>query len=57
MDDHDLEAAASAARKTAELAATVKSSRSIEAVQDLRKRLDAHKGSSEVGELFEVSTL
>lgn len=55
IDDHDLEAAASAARKTAELAATVKSSRSIEAVQDLRKRLDAHKGSPEVGEFFEVS--
>lgn len=55
LDERDLEAAAMAARKTAELAATVDSSRSFEAVQDLRQRLDGHRSSAAVREFFDVS--
>jgi transcriptional regulator with XRE-family HTH domain len=53
--DHDIEAAASAATTTVELAATVRSSRSTEAVQDLRTRLRDHDGSPPVADFFELA--
>jgi hypothetical protein len=53
--DHDIEAAASAATTTVELAATVRSSRSTEAVHDLRTRLRDHDGSPPVADFFELA--
>lgn len=45
IDSHDLEAAAPAGMAAAKLTATVKSSRSVEAVSDLRTRLRDHEDS------------
>lgn len=53
--EHDVEAAASAATSTVELAATVRSSRSTEAVDDLRARLRQHDGSPAVADFFELA--
>ncbi|SDD34133.1 hypothetical protein [Actinokineospora iranica] len=50
---HDLEAAATAARTATKLAATVKSSRSVDAVTDLRNRLTPHKDSPTVQGFFD----
>jgi transcriptional regulator with XRE-family HTH domain len=55
IDAHDLPAAASAGLAAAKLAATVKSSRSVEAVADLRLRLRDHSGSPAVREFLDVS--
>lgn len=55
IDSHDLEGAASAGMAAAKLAATVKSSRSVEAVSDLRTRLQRHAGSRAVREFLDVS--
>ena len=55
IDSHDLEAAASAGMAAAKLAATVKSSRSVEAVSDLRTRLRDHKDSPAIREFLDVS--
>lgn len=53
--DHDFNVAAAQATKTVQLAATVQSSRSIEAVADLRTRLVLHDNSSAVAEFIEVA--
>ena len=55
IDSHDLEAAASAGMAAAKLAATVKSSRSVEAVADLRVRLRDHSESPAVRDFLDVS--
>jgi hypothetical protein len=55
LGGHDLEAAASAATTTAQLAATVRSSRSTEAVHDLRHRLRPHDTSPAVADFFAVT--
>jgi transcriptional regulator with XRE-family HTH domain len=55
LADHDLEAAASAATTTVRLAASVRSSRSTEAVHDLRDRLRGHETSPAVADFFAVS--
>jgi hypothetical protein len=55
LDGHDLEAAAAEATATVELAATVRSSRSIEAVADLRSRLSGHTGSPAVAEFVDLA--
>jgi hypothetical protein len=55
LDNHDLEAAASAGMAAAKLAATVKSSRSVEAVADLRTRLSRHRDSRAVRDFLDVS--
>jgi hypothetical protein len=55
LDTHDLAAAAAAATESAKLAAGVQSSRSIEAVVDLRNRLHRHDSSPDVIEFLEVS--
>lgn len=55
IDAHDLEAAASAGMAAAKLAATVKSSRSVEAVADLRTRLRSHQDSLAVRDFLDVS--
>ncbi|MBM7812483.1 helix-turn-helix domain-containing protein [Saccharothrix algeriensis] len=55
LDNHDLEAAASAGMAAAKLAATVKSSRSVEAVADLRTRLRDHRDSPAVRDFLDVS--
>jgi hypothetical protein len=55
IDSHDLEAAASAGMAAAKLAATVKSSRSVEAVADLRLRLRDHGDSPAVRDFLDVS--
>ena len=55
IDSHDLEAAASAGMAAAKLAATVKSSRSVEAVADLRVRLRDHGESPAVRDFLDVS--
>ncbi|MEU4803003.1 helix-turn-helix domain-containing protein [Actinosynnema sp. NPDC023587] len=55
IDRHDLEAAASAGMAAAKLAATVKSSRSVEAVADLRNRLRDHRESPAVRDFLDVS--
>jgi hypothetical protein len=52
--DHDLEAAA-AATTTAQLAASVRSSRSTEAVIDLRQRLEGHADSPPVADFLAVA--
>lgn len=55
LDSHDLEAAAAAGMVAAELAATVKSTRSTEAVADLRARLREHRTSPAVREFLDLS--
>lgn len=55
LEEHDLESAATSATLTVELAAAVRSSRSIEAVQDLRQRFDAHRDSPAVIEFLELA--
>ncbi|WP_189226921.1 helix-turn-helix domain-containing protein [Saccharothrix coeruleofusca] len=55
LDSHDLEAAASAGMAAAKLAATVKSSRSTEAVGDLRTRLRDHHDSPAVRDFLDLS--
>ncbi|KOX33874.1 hypothetical protein ADK67_05795 [Saccharothrix sp. NRRL B-16348] len=55
LDHHDLEAAAAAGLAAAKLAATVKSSRSVDAVTDLRSRLRDHGDSPAVRDFLEVS--
>jgi hypothetical protein len=55
IDSHDLPAAAAAGLAAAKLAANVKSSRSIEAVTDLRVRLRDHHSSPAVREFLDVS--
>lgn len=55
LDAHDLDAAASAGLAAAKLAVTVKSSRSVEAVTDLRVRLRDHRASPAVQEFLDVS--
>jgi transcriptional regulator with XRE-family HTH domain len=53
--DHDVEAAAAAAVTTVELAATVRSSRSTEAVRDLRARLHDHGPSPSIATFYELA--
>lgn len=55
LEEHDLEAAAAAATAAATLGATVQSSRSVDAVTDLRTRLGEHDESPAVREFMEVS--
>jgi len=55
MAHHDLESAATEAQITVRLAATVRSSRSIEAVSDLRNRLADHHDSLPVAEFFDLA--
>lgn len=55
LGNHDLEAAGTAARATVELAATVQSSRSVDAVADLRARLRPHVSSPAVRDFFDAS--
>jgi len=55
LDSHDLEAAGRAATTTVELAVTVRSSRSIEAVADLRARLRGHETSPAVAEFYDLA--
>ncbi|MDX8144692.1 helix-turn-helix transcriptional regulator [Lentzea sp. BCCO 10_0061] len=55
IDAHDLDVAASAGMAAAKLAATVKSSRSVEAVADLRARLRSHSESPAVRDFLDVS--
>jgi hypothetical protein len=55
IDSHDLEAAASAGMAAAKLAATVKSSRSVEALADLRVRLRERSESPAVRDFLDVS--
>jgi hypothetical protein len=55
LADHDLEAAAAAATTTAQLAATVRSSRSTDAVYDLQQRLSVHKASPSVADFLAVA--
>src|SRR5690606_33962387 len=55
LADHDLEAAAAEATTTVRLAVAVRSSRSVEAVEDLRTRLDAHKSSPPVADFFDLA--
>ncbi|GAA1268461.1 hypothetical protein GCM10009634_09580 [Saccharothrix xinjiangensis] len=55
LDNHDLEAAAAAGVVAAKLAAGVKSTRSTEAVTDLRTRLRDHHNSPVVREFLDLS--
>jgi hypothetical protein len=55
LTNHDLDAAAAAATTTVELAVTVRSSRSLEAVFDLRRRLRGHESSPAVADFFELA--
>lgn len=55
LDRHDLDAAASAGTEAVRLAATVQSSRCVEAVGDLRGRLHGHEKSPSVAEFFELA--
>jgi transcriptional regulator with XRE-family HTH domain len=55
LDTHDLEAAAAAGTAAATLGATVDSSRSVDAVTDLRSRLAEHRDSAAVRDFMEVS--
>ncbi|WP_187764626.1 helix-turn-helix transcriptional regulator [Saccharopolyspora spinosa] len=57
LDAHDLQATASAAITAATLGATVQSSRSLDAVNDLRIRLRKHRKSPAVREFMEVSSV
>jgi hypothetical protein len=55
LTDHHLEAAVSAATTTVRLAVAVRSSRSTEAVANLRERLRPHDDSPEVLSFFELA--
>jgi hypothetical protein len=55
LDDHDLAAAAAAALETVKLAASVQSSRSIDAVVDLRDRMQRHDRSAAIRDFLEIS--
>jgi transcriptional regulator with XRE-family HTH domain len=55
LADHDLQAAAAEAASTVRLATTVRSSRSIDAVADLRQRLAPHQGSTPVADFFDLA--
>jgi len=55
LADHDLQAAATEAATTVRLATTVRSSRSIDAVADLRQRLAAHQDSPPVADFFDLA--
>jgi hypothetical protein len=55
LADHDLDLAAAQATTTVQLAATVQSSRSVEAVSDLRSRLGPHDQFPAVVDFFEVA--
>ncbi len=55
LANHDLQAAAADAATTVRLAATVRSSRSADAVVDLRHRLSAHQGSRPVADFFDLA--
>ncbi|MEV6448489.1 helix-turn-helix transcriptional regulator [Amycolatopsis sp. NPDC051716] len=57
LTDHDLDKATAAALEATHLAVTVKSSRSTEAVTDLRTRLGAHRGSPVVQKFFDETDL
>lgn len=57
LDSHDLEAAAIAGVEAVTLAASVKSSRSVGAVSDLRERLAPHQGSPAIRDFFETAQL
>jgi hypothetical protein len=52
---HDLQGAATEAASTVRLAATVRSSRSADAVGDLRRRLNPHRDSRPVADFFELA--
>jgi hypothetical protein len=53
--NHDPGAAAAAAATTTQLAVTAESSRSLEAVSDLRRRLRGHESSPAVADFFELA--
>jgi hypothetical protein len=55
LANHDLQAAATEATSTVRLAATVRSSRSADAVADLRRRLSAHQDSQPVADFFDLA--
>jgi transcriptional regulator with XRE-family HTH domain len=55
LSNHDLEAAATEAASTVRLAATVRSSRSADAVGDLRNRLSPHQDSRPVADFFDLA--
>ena len=55
LANHDLLAAATEATSTVRLAATVRSSRSADAVADLRRRLSAHQDSRPVADFFDLA--
>jgi hypothetical protein len=55
LAERDLDAAAAQATTTVQLAATVQSSRSVEAVADLRTRLKPHDDSPPVAEFFDIA--
>jgi hypothetical protein len=55
IDAHDLPAAASAGLAATKLATTVQSSRSVEAIADLRLRLRQHDGSPSVRDFLDAS--
>lgn len=55
LADHDLEAATGAATSTLRLAVTVESSRSVDAVDDLRTRLNEHRTSPVVAGFFDLA--
>jgi hypothetical protein len=57
LSEHDLDKATAAALEATHLAVTVKSSRSTEAVHDLRDRLDPHRGSPAVQDFFEETAV
>lgn len=55
LERHDLDAAAAAGSEAVRLAATVQSSRCVDAVGDLRGRLHGHENSPLVAEFFELA--
>lgn len=55
LTEHDLDAAAAAATSTVELAVSVRSSRSLDAVADLRERLSDHRDSPPVADFFHIA--
>jgi hypothetical protein len=55
LAERDLDVASAQATTTVQLAATVQSSRSVEAVADLRARLSPHDDSPSVAMFFEVA--
>jgi DNA-binding XRE family transcriptional regulator len=55
LAERDLDVASARATTTVQLAATVQSSRSVEAVADLRARLSSHDDSPSVAMFFEIA--